>query len=248
MTASTARGEAAFSLHPQTATRTSDEIASEVARLTSELSSGDEEERRSAVLTLAALETPAARGALIAALADRSERVRAAAVTALGRFADPQLATTVAPLATKDKSVFVRKSAAYALGRMPSPAATVALISALRDKDIEVRGAAAVALGDYPDSQAVEPLTAALTDKSEFVRAQAARALGTNALTAARTVPALIRVLTSDPELEPKRQAAVALGQIGDRSALPALEAAQRDPDPHLSAAALASIERIKRQ
>ncbi len=247
-TASTARGKIACSLHPQTATQTPDEIASEVARLSGQLNSSDEEERRSAVLTLAALEHAAARNALISALADKSERVRAAAVTGLGRFEDAGLATIVAPLVTKDKSAFVRKSAAYALGRMRSPAGTAALVAALRDKEIEVRGAAAVALGEYPDAQAIEPLTAALADKSEFVRAQSARSLGANTRAAARAVPSLIRVLTSDQELEPKRQAAAALGQIGDRSALPALEAAVRAPDPHLSSAALTAIERIKQQ
>lgn len=247
-TASTARGELARSLRPQTAAQTSEEIASEVARLTDQLNSSDEEERRSAVLTLAALETAAARNPLISALSDRSERVRAAAVTGLGRFEDPALATVVAPMVTKDKSAFVRKSAAYALGHLRSQAGTVALVAALRDKDIEVRGAAAVALGEYPDAQAIEPLTVALGDKSEFVRAQAARALGTNTRAAARAVPSLIRVLTSDKEIEPKRQAAAALGQIGDQSALPALEAAMRAPDPHLSSAALTAIERIKKQ
>ena len=247
-TASAARGEAACPFHPQTATKTSEEIASEVARLTDQLSSGDEEERRSAVLTLAALETDAARNPLISALADRSERVRAAAVTGLGRFEDAALASVVAPLATKDKSIFVRKSAAYALGRMRSPSGTAALVAALKDKNIEVRGAAAVALGEYPDAQAIEPLTAALADKSEFVRAQSARALGANSHAAARAVPPLIRVLTSDPDLEVRRQAATALGHIGDRSALPALHAAQRAPDPHLSSAALTAIERIKQK
>ncbi|HEX5734366.1 MAG TPA: HEAT repeat domain-containing protein [Blastocatellia bacterium] len=216
-----------------------------MARLTSQLNSSDEEERRSAVLTLAALENDAARNPLISALSDRSERVRAAAVTALGRFEDTGLATIVAPLVTKDKSAFVRKSAAYALGRLRSQAGTVALVAALRDKEIEVRGAAAVALGEYPDAQAVEPLTAALADKSEFVRAQAARALGANGRAAARAVPSLIRVLTSDQDLEAKRQAATALGQIGDQSALPALEAALRASDPHLSSAALTAIKQI---
>lgn len=246
--ASTTRGEVACFLHPQTAEQTSEEIASEVARLTSQLNSSDEEERRSAVLTLGTLETAAARNPLISALSDKSERVRAAAVTALGRFEDPGLATTIAALVTKDKSAFVRKSAAYALGRMRSQAGTVALVAALKDKDTEVRGAAAVALGEYPDAQAVEPLIAALADKSEFVRAQSARALGANGRAAARAVPGLIRVLTSDKELEPKRQAAAALGQIGDQSALPALEEARRASDPHLSSAALTAIERIKQQ
>lgn len=252
-TASIDRGEAAtYSIHPdgsinpQTARQTSDETASEIARLNTQLSSSDEEERRSAVLALSALETLAARESLIAALADRSDRVRAAAVTGLGRLDDPSLATIIAPLLTKDKSAFVRKSAGYALGRLHSPAGTAALVAALSDKEFEVRGAAAVALGQYSDAQAVEPLIRALSDKSEFVRAQAALALGGNGRAAVNAVPSLIRMLTSDKELEARRQAAHALGQIGDPSALPALQAAGRAADPHLSSAALTAIERIK--
>lgn len=240
--ASSLRGDLATCSH------LSQDTASEIARLNVQLNSTDEEERRSAVLTLATLETEAARSLLISALGDRSERVRAAAVTALGEFGDPALATAVAPLLLKDKSIFVRKSAAYTLGRLRSQAGTAALVIALKDKDVEVRGAAAFALGEYADAQAIEPLARALTDKSEFVRAQSARALGANGRAAVRAVPNLIRALTSDSEYEVKRQAASALGEIGDSSALPALEAARRAHDPYLSSAALTAIEKIKQQ
>jgi HEAT repeat protein len=246
--ASTHGSEAACLINPQNGHTKPTDIASEIGRLNTQLNSSDEEERRSAVLALSALENPAARSALAAALKDDSERVRAAAVTGLGRLDDPSLATTIAPLLTGDKSAFVRKSAAYALGRLHSPAGTGALVAALKDKEVEVRGAAAVALAEYPDAQSVEPLVAALADKSEFVRAQAARALGANWRSAGRAVPSLIRMLTSDRDQEAKRQAAHALGQIGDPAALPALQAAHRSSDPHLSSAALAAIERIKQK
>ena len=245
--ASPHRGEAAnFSLRPQSADQPSQEIASEIARLSGQLNSSDEEERRGAVLALATLETQAARGLLVSALGDKSERVRAAALTALGELGDPTLAAEVAPLLLKDKSIFVRKSAAYALGHLPNPAGTAALVAALGDKNVEVRGAAAVALGEYADAQAIGPLSRALADKSEFVRAQSAHALGANGRAARGAVSSLIRLLTSDPDYEAKRQAAWALGEIGDPTAIPALEAARRAPDPYLSSAALAAIEKIK--
>jgi HEAT repeat protein len=246
-TVSIDRGQVATaSIHPQPARQRSEEVSSEIARLNTQLNSSDEEERRSAVLALSALETLAARESLVAALQDRSDRVRAAAITGLGRLDDPSLATIIAPLLSKDKSAFVRKSAAYAIGRLRSPAGTAALVAALGDKEFEVRGAAAVALGEYSDAQAVGPLIRALSDKSEFVRAHAAHALGGNGRAAVSAVPSLIRMLTSDPDLEPKRQAAYALGQIGDPSALHALRAAVRANDPHLSSAALTAIENIK--
>jgi HEAT repeat protein len=50
-------------------------------------------------------------------------------------------------------------------------------------------------------------------------------------------------LLASDEDLEVRRQAATALGSIGERSALSALERAARDSDPYLVQAALASIK-----
>jgi HEAT repeat protein len=218
---------------------------SEIERLTSQLKSSDEEERRQATLMLAALETPAAIPALTSALNDTSERVRALAITGLARLGDPSLVAVIAARLAQDKKPFVRKAAAYALGKFGRAEGTAALIAALKDKDLEVRGAAAVALGEYRDASAIAPLSAALADKSEFVRAQAARALGTNGRAAAQSVPLLINLLTSDKDQNVKRHAATALGQIGERAALPALERAARSHDPYLSQAANEAIKMI---
>ena len=98
---------------------------------------------------LAALETPAAIPALTSALNDTSERVRAHAITGLSRLSDPSLVPVIAARLAQDKKPFVRKTAAYALGKFGRAEGTAALVAALKDKDIEVRGAAAVALGEY---------------------------------------------------------------------------------------------------
>lgn len=218
---------------------------SEIERYTSQLKSYDEEERRQATLMLVALETPATIPALTYALNDTSERVRALAITGLARLNDSSLVSVIAARLAQDKKPFVRKAAAYALGKLGRAEGTAALIAALKDKDIEVRGAAAVALGEYADASAIAPLTAALEDKAEFVRAQSARALGANGRAAAATVPALIKLLDSDKDQNVRRHTATALGQIGERSALPALERAARDHDPYLSQAASEAIKMI---
>jgi HEAT repeat protein len=218
---------------------------SEIEQLTSELKSSDEEKRREATLMLAALETPAAIPALTSALNDPSERVRAHAIAGLSRLSDPSLVSVIAARLAQDKKPFVRKAAAYALGKFGSPEGTAALVAALKDKDIEVRGAAAVALGEYADQAAVVPLTGALSDKSEFVRAHSARALGVNGRAAQQAVPLLIKLLASDKDQHVKRMVATALGRIGERAALPALELARRDPDPYLSQAASDAIRMI---
>jgi HEAT repeat protein len=220
-------------------------LQSEISRLASQLKSSDEEERRQATLMLASLETPEAIPALTSALGDPSERVRAHAITGLAHFNDPSLVAVIAARLAQDKKPFVRKTAAYALGRFGSPQGTATLVAALKDKDIEVRGAAAVALGEYADPAAIAPLMGALEDKSDFVRAQSARALGVNGRAASQAVSILIRLLSSDKDQYVRRHAATALGQIGDRAALPALERAARDQDPYLSQAASEAIKMI---
>jgi len=220
----------------------------EIARYTSLLQSGDEEERRDAVHKLGAMHDPATIAALRAALDDKAERVRAAALLGLGHLQEPSLAPFIAIYLTKEKSPYVRKAAAYALGNIATSEATTALIIGLRDKDIEVRGAAAVSLSRMPDATAIEPLIAALRDKSAFVRAHAATALGVNGRAAAQAVPPLIKLLTTDEDHEARRQAATALGRIGEPSALPALDRAERSSDPYLSQAAREAISQISRR
>ena len=232
---------------PQIIQRHSREIDAEVARWSAQLKSGDPEERREAAMKLSGVEGSAATSALVSALTDPSSLVRASVVASLGERADTSVASPLAASLTSDKDAFVRKTAAYALGKFSGTERTAALLAALKDKDAEVRGAAAVSLGDHAESAAVVPLAAALSDKSAFVRAQAAHALGVNGSAAGQTVPTLIGLLASDHDGEVKRRAATALGSIGDRSALQALDRATHDSDPYLAQAALDSIRMLER-
>jgi HEAT repeat protein len=113
---------------------------------------------------------------------------------------------------------------------------------------MEVRGAAAVALSSWPDAAAIAPLITSLSDKSAFVRAHAAAALGVNGRAAAQAVPDLVRVLTKDEDHEARRQAATALGRIGEPSALTPLQDAAHSSDPYLSQAAREAIREISKQ
>ncbi|MEK6322337.1 MAG: HEAT repeat domain-containing protein [Acidobacteriota bacterium] len=231
-------------LNPQS----SREIGAEDSRWFAQLNSSDQEKRREAVMELARVEGTAATSALLSALTDRSPRVRAAAAAAIAERGEVAAVPHLAACLSKDKDAFVRKMAAYALGKFRGIDRTAALIGALEDKDSEVRGAAAVSLGDHADADAVAALMTSLSDKSGFVRAHAARALGVNGSAATRAVPTLNKLLGSDDDGEVRRQAATALGSIRDRSALPALERARHDKDPHLAQAALDAIRMIERK
>lgn len=222
-----------------------DYLEKETARLASLLKSPEQEVRLDSVIRLAALRTPAAAAALRIASSDQSEKVRAVSMTGLGATGDSSNAPTASARLSQDKSVLVRKSAAYALGKLKTQESAAALIAALRDKDLEVRGAAAVALGEYGDAAVIAALIGALSDTAAFVQEQSARALGRFGRASASSVPTLISLLTGDaPGV--RLHAAIALGQIGERSALAALKAASHHRDPYLSEAALKAIKLIE--
>ena len=223
-----------------------DYLQQETTRLASLLNSSDEEVRLDAAIRLSALRTPDAAAALRVASTDGSEKVRAAAITGLGATGDPSNAPIVATRLSQDKSLLVRKSAAYALGKLKSQESSSALRASLHDKDLEVRGAAVVALGEYGDAADIAALTSALSDPASFVQEQAARALGRFGRSSALAVPALIKMLSGNGPHGVRLHSAIALGQIGERSALAALTAATHDPDPYLSKAAMEAIKSIE--
>jgi HEAT repeat protein len=157
----------------------------------------------------------------------------------------------------QDKTEFVRREAAYALGETRSRSAVASLTSLLlSDKDAGVRSAAAVALGEIGDESAVEPLSAVLAGQppktkkpkagaNDSVKRAAARSLGQ--IKSRAGVGVLIATLTNDAnENDVRREAATALGLIGDTSAGPALQAAFASSDPYLAEAARTALRRLK--
>src|SRR5262245_2620084 len=220
--------------------------SSDAAHLSAQLHSSDEQERLAAVEGLSELASADAVAALIGATTDRSERVRALAITKLGLIGDSRAVAALTSTLGTDKKPFVRKAAAYALARFHTNEVTSALSRALSDKDLEVRGAAAVTLADNPDAASIPALITALSDKSEFVRGQAGRALGMNGKTASGSVQKLIALLAGDADHEVKRQAAIALGQIGDSAAIPTLKGFIHSEDPYLAQSALDAIRMIE--
>lgn len=117
-----------------------------------------------------------------------------------------------------------RRDAVTRLGALARPDAARAVVPALNDSAPVVRATAARAVLALPHEEASRLLLPLLRDKQEFVRRETAYALG---LTKSRSaVDDLIASLSTDKEAGVRGAAAVALGEIGDARAVPALSAA----------------------
>ena len=219
------------------------------------LQSTEEEERREAVMRLGAMHLPAASRVCVPALSDAAPKIRALAAKAILSLGPEESARILIPL-LKDKDEFVRRETVYALGLTHSRAATSALSDRLvNDKEDGVRGAAAVALGEIADEGAVVTLVEVLAPQSSgnrkrkkeqnvFVLRAVAVALGQTRSRAG--VPALVGTLASETLADDiRREAARALGLIGDPAALPALRTASTASDPHLSRIAFEASRKI---
>jgi HEAT repeat protein len=213
------------------------------------LNSSDVEERRDAVLRLGSMRLEAASRAVLPALQDAEPIVRATAAKAILSLGSEASVSQLLPL-LNDKDEFVRRETAYALGHTRSRSATAALSERLlTDKENGVRAAAAVALGEISDEAAVVPLVQALSSTKKanvFVLRAAAVALGK---TKSRAGTAALISTLSNKQLpsDVRREAARALGNIGDPTAASALQAASTDPDPYLAGIAFEALKKISR-
>jgi HEAT repeat protein len=225
------------------------------------LSSSETEERRDAVMRLGSMKRPESSRATATGLRDSSAIVRASSTRAVLSLPPDEAAALLLPL-LQDRDEFVRQETAYALGESRSLKAVNALATILeRDKKDSVRGAAAVALGLIGDESAVVSLARLLDrrvpasglinrvrrskkDENEFVRRAAAHSLGEIRSRAA--VPALTAVLLDEraPD-DVRREAATALGLIGDPGSVATLRAVLTARDPYLARIAFDSLIKI---
>ncbi len=223
------------------------------------LDSGDEEERRDALMRLAAMRRPAASRVALPALNDPSAKVRVMAAKAILSLDADESAAALLPLLT-DKDEFVRREVAYTLGATRSRTATTALSDRLlSDKEAGVRGAAAVALGQIGDEAGVIALAGVLApqlsapakgkrkrEDNEFVLRAAAGALGQ--IKSRAGVPALLAVVNNEKSVtDVRREAVRSLGLIGDPAAIPALQSVALSEDPFLSQLAYESLRKLGR-
>ena len=231
----------------------------EIEKQRQRLSSSEVEERRDALLRIAALRHPDASRVAKSALDDVAGIVRATAAGAVRWLPPEEGAAALLPL-LGDKDEFVRREAAYALGLTKSRSAVTSLVERLvKDKKDGVRGAAAVALGQIGDESAVVSLAQVLSpqasspgakgskEKNLFVLRAAAVSLGQIGSRAA--LPALLSALEDESTADDiRREAARSLGLIGDPAAEPSLRKVLMARDAYLSLAAHEALSRISRR
>jgi len=256
----TVRGNPSFALQSPQGSLTPLQI--EIEKQTQRLGSTETEERRDAVTRLGSMHHPAASRAALPALHDSVAIVRATAATAIASLTSGERAAALIPMLT-DKDEFVRREVAFALGHAHDLSAVQPLIERLTsDKQDSVRGAAAVALGELRDATATLSLAEILSPgsgiatrsskkqkkgKDLFLLRAAARSLGQ--IGSRVGLPALVAALQDEKMADDvRREAAFALGLIGDVAAVPALRSVEAARDPYLAEAARQAIYRIEHQ
>ena len=237
----------------------------EIERQRQRLESSDVEERRDAFMRLRTLDRPEASRLAAKGLSDLVPIVRATAAHAVVHLPPEEAVALLTPL-LRDRVEFVRQEVAYALGAIRARSAVEPLVnSLLSDKKDSVRGAAAVSLGQIGDESAVVALSQVLTRASGAIntgtgkKKKAAKRKGREndlvSLAAAHSlgqirsragVPALIAIVSDEATYpDARREAAKALGLIGDPSAVAALRPLLASTDPYLSGAAEDALKRL---
>lgn len=232
-------------------------LQAEIERQQQRLNSLDEEDRRDALMRLAAIRRAEASRVALPSLSDPSPIVRVMAAKAILALDPAESVAALLPL-LNDKDEFVRREAAYALGQTHSRTATAALSERLlNDKEAGVRGAAAVSLGKIADEAGVIALAGTLApelsapakskrkrEDNDFVLRAAAEALGR--IKSRAGTQALISAVSNEKfPSDVRREAARALGLIADPAAIPALKSVSTAADPFLSQLAYESLRQI---
>ena len=244
--------------------------ADQVQRLIKALDHYDPNVRSAAARVVGRLKVSEAGDALIKAINDSRAEVRYAAMRALGAIRDARAAG-----ALTEQIAFYKKgegawSALDALAQIGAPASVPLFRERLLDRDPFVRRAAAEGLGRARDAESIDTLEKIVTtDESPMVRLASAFGmlkLGRNYASrladmmnspkvmaqgqeylielGAPMIPTLLPRL-QDPDADMREAFVDVLGVIGDATNLPALEAAAKDRDDSVVAAAKRASARL---
>jgi HEAT repeat protein len=184
----------------------------------------------------------------VGALSDTDKFVRSSAVIAVH-----QLAPDHPALKDASREFFEdlwsdngrwRNRAESVVGELRVVAAVPRLLEMLKDPNEYIRSRGAWALGRIGDPRAVSSLIGLLNDPSFDAPIRAVEALGS--LKAREATSHLTTVLFSGSSKRLRYEAALALGEIGDPSAIPALENAISDPERAIRSAAEYALIQVR--
>lgn len=208
------------------------------------LSDPDEIVRATAASSVVFLPKDESARLLFPLLIDKSEFVRREAAFALGEVGSKTSTASLLDLLQKDKSREVKSAAAAALGRIGDPAAVGGLTSVLSKKpkedDAFVRRSAARSIGQIAQIIRCGKMTAVtpqdfLNEKYKGIESGKVNAISEQFSGFRNATPTLIRVLQNRRESDDtRREAAFALGAIGDASAILALRGNLNSKDNYL--------------
>ena len=245
--------------------------ADQVARLIKALDHYDPAVRAGAARVIGRLKIVETGDALLKAVNDSQADVRYAAIRALGAMRNAS-----ATAALTEQFAYYKKgegawSALDALARIAAPGSVPLFKERLQDKDPYLRRAAVEGLGRAGDTASIEILERDVTvDESPMVRIAAAFALqklGQNYATRVMDLmatskvtaqgqeylvelgPSMIAIIVprlQEPNVEVREALIDVLGALGDASAIPALQAAEKDLNASVAAAAKRAIARLE--
>jgi HEAT repeat protein len=209
------------------------------------LQDGNEMVRATAASSVVFLPKSEAAKVLLPLLNDKAEFVRREAAYALGKAGDPSATSGLIKLLQNDKILEVRAASAVALGQIGDASAIESLAAILKTKPVEddefLRRSSARAIGEIAQIiQTGRPLT---TTPQNFLPEKYKESGEQQYTSLSATFPAfrdassvLASVLQNRKESDDaRREAAFALGAIGDETAMSVLQANQNDQDYYLA-------------
>lgn len=209
------------------------------------LADKDEIVRATAAGSVVYLPKDEAARALLPLLADKAEMVRREAAYALGEVGDPAATAPLVQLLQKDKIIEVKGAAAMALGKLGDISAIEALVKVLQtgasDDNEFLRRASARSIGQiaqFIQTGRIDNLTPQNFLPAKYKQVGKPKYDDITARYPAfkPAVSLLINTLQNPKEADDtRREAAFALGAIGDKSAFAALKANLTSSDPYLA-------------
>jgi HEAT repeat protein len=220
------------------------------------LRDGDEIVRAAAAQSIVYLAPDEAVSALLPVLSDKSILVRKEAAYALGRTGSANAVRPLIEIIQRDKTQEVKDAATVALGQIGDVSAVDALVRILQrrpeEKEEFFRRAAARSIGQIAQRlqtgkiRAVTPENFLPEQFKKTIKPEY-RNLSLESHSQFRAaVPVLIQILQNPRDFaDVKREAAFALGAIGDPAAIPVLNANLQNPDYYLAEIAREALSKI---